>query len=319
MLGALAEHRRAEFVVPFAGDVRSADLANAGRTLVMGAGLQLVSWDIGSAEPPGTRLVLPAEEPWEGFRSANASPTEDRTVYTGAGTDGPWVRTVDGDGDVELLPSGPLLDGVPFGVAFTPDGGLLDVFVAAQGEGGAPASPWRLMQIDPSGGAPRDTGIADTLPLSEPDLTADFSEDVSVALVWSREIPRRPPWWTSRQEARSGWRLRPRDVPVLNYLALSSGAAALWEDGAVTLVDRTGRAVQELGVHRAPVRDVALAPDGTWAVTAGERSEVVLWNVDPTTGRWSQWESLAGHDGDVFEVEIDPAGSRAVTVSRDNR
>ena len=193
-----------DLVAPFTGDVRSAELTNGGRTLVIGAGLQLVSWDIGSAEPPGTRLVFPTEEPWEGFLSGNASPTEDRTVHVGAGPDGPWVRTVDGEGDFGLLPSSALLDGVPFGVAFTPDGKLLDVFVEAPGDGGVAASPWRLVQIDPSGGPPRDTGIAATLPLAEPGLTADISEDVSVAVVWSRATPHRPPWWTSRQVARFG-------------------------------------------------------------------------------------------------------------------
>ena len=46
---------------------------------------------------------------------------------------------------------------------------------------------------------------------------------------------------------------------------------------------------------------------------------MLLWDVDPATGRWSLRESLTGHTGDVFEVEIDPEGSRVVTVSRDNR
>ena len=189
LLAALVEHRRVDLVAPFTGDVRSAELTDAGRTLVIGAGLQLVSWDIGSAEPPGTRLVFPTEEPWAGFRGGNASPTEDRTVHVGAGPDGPWVRLVDEEGDFELLPSSAQLGGVPFGVAFTPDGNLLDVFVEAPSDGGVAASPWRLVQIDPSGGPPRDTGIAATLPLPEPDLTADISEDVSVAVVWGQGDP----------------------------------------------------------------------------------------------------------------------------------
>ena len=278
---------------------------------------QLVSWDIGSAEPPGTRLVFPTVEPWEGFLSGNASPTEDLTVHVGAGPYGPWVRTVDGEGDFELLPSSALLDGVPFGVAFTPDGKLLNVLVEAPSDGGVAASPWRLVQIDPSGGPPRDTGIAATLPLAEPGLTADISEDVSVAVVWSdprqailvdlatgRQVPVTPP---------------PRDASLNFYRALSSGAAALWDDGAVTLFDRTGHVAQELGGHRAPVRDVALAPDESWAVTVAERGEVLLWDVDPATGRWSMREFLTGHTGDVLEVEIDPEGSHVVTVSPDNR
>ena len=91
-----------------------------------------------------------------------------------------------------------------------------------------------------------------------------------------------------------------RDAPVLAYVALSSGVAVLWDDGVVTLLDRAGTVVQELRAHGGTVWDVALAPDGTWAATVGQRAEVVLWDVDPATGRWSQRESLEGHGGDVF-------------------
>jgi WD40 repeat protein len=44
-----------------------------------------------------------------------------------------------------------------------------------------------------------------------------------------------------------------------------------------------------------------------------------VWDVDRVTGRWSIRESLEGHGGDVPQVEIDPAGTRLVTVSNDNR
>jgi WD40 repeat protein len=105
----------------------------------------------------------------------------------------------------------------------------------------------------------------------------------------------------------------------VEYVALSSGVAVLWDDGTVTLVDRAGAVVQELDDHRQPVWDVALAPDGSWAATVAQGGEVFVWDVDPSTGRWSRRESLAGHNGDVFEAEIDPTGKKLMTASRDNR
>ena len=65
---------------------------------------------------------------------------------------------------------------------------------------------------------------------------------------------------------------------------------------------------QQLDVHQEPVRDVVVAPDGTWAVTAGDGPPVILWDVDPETGRWSRREVLTGHDGDVGRPRVDPAG-----------
>ena len=40
------------------------------------------------------------------------------------------------------------------------------------------------MQIDPSGGAPTDTGIAGTLPAEDGELSVDISQDASSAVVW---------------------------------------------------------------------------------------------------------------------------------------
>ena len=62
-------------------------------------------------------------------------------------------------------------------------------------------------------------------------------------------------------------------------------------DGAVTLYDRSGRVTQQLDAHDERVSDLVLAPDGTWAATVGTAGEIVLWDVDPATGRWSERES----------------------------
>ena len=42
----------------------------------------------------------------------------------------------------------------------------------------------------------------------------------------------------------------------------------------MTLVDRDGAILQELDAHEQQVRDVVVAPDETWAVTAGNGAEV---------------------------------------------
>ena len=52
--------------------------------------------------------------------------------------------------------------------------------------------------------------------------------------------------------------------------------------------------------------------------TAGDGGAVLVWDIDPATGRWSQREALTGHDGDVVDVAVDPAGRRLFTMSRDH-
>ena len=109
-----------------------------------------------------------------------------------------------------------------------------------------------------------------------------------------------------------------RSAESLGLLALPTGAAQLWEDGAVTLFDRTGAVVQQLEVHQEPVRDVVVAPDGTWAVTAGDGPLVVVWDIDAETGRWSERDVLSGHGGDVRDLAVDPTGARLFTMSTDD-
>ena len=111
--------------------------------------------------------------------------------------------------------------------------------------------------------------------------------------------------------------LSARDVWIDDYRALASGAAQLWEDGAVTLYDRSGRVTQHLEAHDELVNDVVLAPDGTWAATVDTAGEIVLWDVDRATGLWSQGQSLPRHGIGAFQAEASPDSSRLVTLSRD--
>ncbi|MCW2742466.1 MAG: putative Transcriptional regulator [Blastococcus sp.] len=316
LLAALGEHRRAAHVVPYTGATFGGNLGNGGRTLVMGVGRQILSWEIESGKPPEVLVDLEAQGPWDGWRGTNASPTDDRTVYVGAGEDGPWIRLADGAGRVTLLPDGAQGEGSPIGAAFTADGRLLDVFVATSVAGGGPS--WRLVQIDPAGGAPRDSGIAGTLAADGGELDVDIAEDASSAIVWSSKDTSQAVFVDLVSRNQEPVALPRRAVPPTEYRALPSGAAVLWDDGQVTLVDRAGASVQDIDAHRLPVRDVALAPDGSWAATVGQGGEIVLWDVDRVTGHWLRRESLDGHSGDVMDAEITPASDRLVTMSRDN-
>jgi WD40 repeat protein len=109
-----------------------------------------------------------------------------------------------------------------------------------------------------------------------------------------------------------------RDTESLGFEPLPTGAAQLWADGAVTLYDRNGAILQTLDAHQAPVRDIAVSPDGTWAVTVGDGALIVLWDVDPASGRWVQRELLTGHRGDVITADVDPTGSQLFTTSLDD-
>ena len=86
------------------------------------------------------------------------------------------------------------------------------------------------------------------------------------------------------------------------------------------LVGPDGETVQVLHEHEGPVLDVEVAPDGTWAVSAGEGSstgELYRWDVDPATGRWVSPDFLAGHTRTVVDVGIADGGERLVSTSED--
>jgi WD40 repeat protein len=318
LLAGLVEHRRAVRAAKFSGTLHAANLGNDGRTLYIGAGLQVLKWDIASGEPPSVLLATPellrlAEDGWGG---ANASPTDDRTVYIGTAEGQLWLRMADRSGLVREVSSARAVSGEPFGVSFTPDGDLVNVLVARPIDG---AATWRLVQIAPSGGTPRDTGIAGSLPTKDGGLSAHFAKDGSTAVIRADGDTAEATLVDLGTGSQVTVAPPAHEGEVADVRALSSGAAVLWDDGLVTLVDRAGEVAQELRAHRGPVWDVALAPDGSWAATVGEGGEAVLWDVDPATGLWFQRESLEGHDAGVLVAEIDPAGEHLVTASGDNQ
>jgi WD40 repeat protein len=104
---------------------------------------------------------------------------------------------------------------------------------------------------------------------------------------------------------------------VIGFRVTPTGAAELWDDGTVTLVDRAGTTIQELHAHQGVVNDIAVSPDGRWAASSGEGGQIVRWDVDPT-GQWSDPTPLAGHSGNVVGVEVSGSGDRLVSVASDH-
>ncbi|TFV91549.1 hypothetical protein E4P40_05845 [Blastococcus sp. CT_GayMR20] len=325
LLAALTEHRRAERVVAFEGDPFALHLAARGQGLFFYAGDQLMSGrtDPGSAPPV---VVDGTEELTElGWRVTAPSPTQD--VLLAAGWDhngGPdddafeWVRTIDPDGSTRLILEGAAVGGFPVGGAFSADGRRIHLLVALTDEADPQfASRWSLTDIDAADGTVRDTGIGGYLPAPVDALSGHFTDDGSSAVLWDTGGTAAPVLIDLTGGRTAAARPERRSVASLDVRAIPSGAAQIWEDGAVTRYDGGGAPVQQLAAHREPVRDVVVAPDGTWAVTVGDAAAVVIWDIHPETGSWLQRDALTGHEGDVVEASIDPAGRRLVTMSRD--
>jgi DNA-binding SARP family transcriptional activator/WD40 repeat protein len=323
LFGGLVEHRRAVRSTSFSGNIFGVELGNQGRTLVIYAGPSILRWDLDSGAPPETLIDLPslaeAGDIWDGWHGHAVSPTDGRTATSGMTEAGePWLRLADESGRVRPLPSEKQLHGDPFGLAFTTDGRELTVLVSSAAEGAR--IPWRLIMIDPSGDL-RETRVRGALPVPRGGrLDSDVAEDWSTALIWAYDHDGQSTGEAAVVDLESGTAARlsvpARDVSVTGHVPLSSGGAVIWGDGSITLVDRAGAVVQELDPPGSEIRDVALAPDGTWGVTVGQG--VVLWDVDKSTGQWSERETLQGHAGDVASAEIDPSGNRLVTASPDN-
>jgi DNA-binding SARP family transcriptional activator/WD40 repeat protein len=315
LLAALAEHRRAVRAVPFPGGALRTALSNDGRTLFLSGGPRILSWTVAPGKLPETVLGLTAED-WGSWGPAGPSPTDDVWATAGADLDSSWIRLVDADGDVHPVADTDAIGGIPMTVSFTPDGRLLNVLVVPQSAGEEP-SRWQLVTFDPGGGTPHETGIAGTLPAPLDELRATVSDDGGTALFYAVD-PARPATLVDLVTGEQATlKASPRDAELLDYRALRSGAAQLWDDGTLILYDRSG-AVQELHAHRTEVTDVALAPDGTWAVTVSDGGEVVLWDVDARSGRWAQRESLDGHEGAVVAAEVHPDSRHLFTVAADD-
>jgi hypothetical protein len=223
------------------------------------------------------------------------------------------------DGTSRLLLDGDEVGGRPVDGAVSADGRRL-LLVVAEPDAEVPddASRWQLIDVDRTDGVRRNTGIGGIVGAPVELVRADFADDAGSFVVWEDTGM---PAGTLVDVASA----RQTPIPAkrgltasTGFRAFPSGAAQLWDDGTITLVDLGGATVQELDAHETPVQDVAVSPDGTWAVTAGDGAEVFRWDVEPSTGRWSEPEVLAGHAGLVVGVEVNADGGTLVTVSLDH-
>jgi hypothetical protein len=232
---------------------------------------------------------------------------------------GYWVRTVSPmDARSRVLLEGDQVGGRPVDGVVTPDGGRFRLLLAQPDAAEPSATRWQLIDVDTADGTRRDTGITGIVPVPSEELRADFADDAGSLVLWGTTGTTAATLVDIGDGRQTPVPAQERPSVTVGFRAFPSGAAQLWGDGAVSLVDRGGTLVQVLDAHGASVRDIVVSRDDTWAVTAGDGAEVTRWDVDPSTGRWSDPQPLAGHAGDVVGVEADPAGRTVVTVSLDH-
>jgi hypothetical protein len=317
LAAAVDGHARVERTVSFSGGSPQ-DAVLSGGTVTFAVGLSVVGWSISPTTLPGVIMDIPRE--WGAWVVAAPSPVRGVLMGAGIGRSGPWLRMVSTlDGTSRLLLEGDRVGGRPVDGAVDPEGRRLALVVARPDDAEPDdASRWHLLDVDAVDGTLRDTGMAGTLPVPVEGVRADFADYSDSFVVWD-DYP--VPTATLVQPADGT--LTPiapsrRTAGVIGFRATSTGAAELWDDGVITLVDRSGQTVQLVHAHHGMVADIAVSPDGRWAVSAGERGQIFRWDVDPATGLWSRPEPLAGHTGDVVGVEIDASGTRLASVATDH-
>lgn len=313
LLEALVEHRRATQVVPLGGQAFDAELSADDETMFGSLFSSVIAWRTGSTAPP--REV----NQWFRPEDIAASPTRDLMALWSWKGDTPRVGVFSADGTKELELVGNEIGGDPTTFGFSPDGGRLLMLVVnqdAQGSGG-PASQISLREVDV------DTGrlIRDRIVHRGPDMgtwvTGTIAEDASTAVAWNWDQRGTATYFDLGDGTRTPLQVERRASDYEGYIPLSVGAVKRWSDGALTVYDEQGRQVQVLEVHPAPVMDVVVSPDRTWAATGDKRGSIILWDIHPKTGVWSQRESLSGHDGAVSGLALDRAGTTLASVSYD--
>lgn len=122
-------------------------------------------------------------------------------------------------------------------------------------------------------------------------------------------------------------------VVRVNCIAAGPGFVALGcSDGRIRLLEvATGKLMQLMDGHRAPVRDLALNQDGTMLVSCSEDNSVCSWRVStgelaamlPDELKWVRAVAMAGNGsliatgGDDASVRLWDGQLRAVTMVRD--
>jgi hypothetical protein len=310
-------HARVERAVSFRGEPQDPVLS-AGNTVTFGIGGSVVGWPMDPRAVPSVVMDIPRD--WGHWIVAAPTPVPGVLMSAGVSSTGPWIRTVSTlEGTNRLVLEGDQVGGRPVDGAARADARRLLLLVAgpdAAGAGGT--SRWRVTDVDVTDGSTRDTGIAGSVSVPVEALRADFGDQSDSVVVWGdSEAPTATlvQLIDGRQAAIS---TPPRTAGVIGFRATPTGAAEMWADGTITLVDRAGTSIQELHGHQGGVADIAVSPDGQWAVSAGAKGQILRWDVDPATGQWSDPTPLAGHSGNVVGVEVDPIGDRLASVAVDH-
>jgi WD40 repeat protein len=223
-------------------------------------------------------------------------------------------------GESRLLLVGDPSDGAPVDGVMTPDGNRI-LLLVAEPVGRAPdiTTRWKVVELDVGDGSVRETGIRGDFDAPTGALAVDFADDAGSFVLWDRTSDAAT-LVNLRDRSQTAVAATPDHNGTLGWRAFSGGAARMGADGEITLVDSAGATIQVLREHEAPVMDVVVAPDGTWAASASDGlpdGELYRWDVDPGTGLWSSPEALSGHSGAVVDVEVDGTGQRLVSTSGD--
>ncbi len=316
LMDALVEHRRATGVRQLGLEgVQETALSRNGRTLmatVGGGSPRVLVWRPGQPGPPE---VLDEE-----FWPESLAVSDDGATLVAVG----WHSGRERDGLFAYTRAGDLLrfvgagrlHGYPLAVGVTsPDA----VTVLAAGTRRGRAGNYGFVtEVDLDTGAVTPVGPLGHTTADDVFLAASFSDDGDGVVVGG--LDGRAAWHRDLSSGRvTRLALVRRDATSLDFVGLPDGGSAqLWADGTVTRYDADGRAVQELDVHRAAVRDVRVLPGGAAAVTTSDDGQVVLWDIDGQ-GRWSFGEALEGHAGPVVQAEVSADARSLLTASSDGQ
>jgi WD40 repeat protein len=320
LLAALTGQPKIKRRLSFNGIGFDAGLADVGRVLFVAAGNRVIAWEVASERRPHTVLRPPGRPAtWDTF---DVSPTDGFVVIGGNGLttqdgDVAWLRVNDSAGTERLWLEDGELRGSLVAAAFSEDGrNLLVLLTEPTGKGRKPGWTWWLQTIDLETEVVRAGGVEGRFTGAKiGPVSAVFADDASAVSVWPERALAATTTVDLTDGSRSRLALDDRRADSNQFLPLPTGVAQLWDDGAVTLYDDRGRAVQVLDGEVRPVRDLLVSRDGAWAATVGDRGLVILWDIDPSTGRWSRGEELVGHGGQLMEVELDPRGRTLFTLS----
>ena len=239
LTAALDGRARVERAVSVGGVPQHALLAG-GRTVTFGVGNTVVGWPVGPSTLPSVLLELPVE--WGAATVVAPSAAEDLLLLAGVYRSGaPWLRTISTlDGTSRLLLEGDQVGGRPVDGAVTADGRRLLLLVAEPAGAARDAARWHLIEVGVADGIRRDTGIGGVAPVPFEWLRADFADDSASVVVWDGTVDGAATRVQLADGRQTPIAAQSRPAESFGFRALPAGAAQLWNDGAITLVDRGG-------------------------------------------------------------------------------